>query len=274
MTRLMLVGFPLFFSNHQRLKYTSIMGSPRKTTEQFVAEAKSIHGDKYDYSKVSYINNSTKVCIVCPKHGEFMQYPKDHINGNGCRKCPRKKRMGVCDVNGVNGVPSHNVWQGVIERCYFGNTSRSSSYNDCTICDEWLTYSNFKKWFEDPENGYQEGYHLDKDILVKGNRQYAPNKCCFVPNEINALLIKQKKRKSSLPIGVCQVKSGRFVARVNSGKPTHHIGTFNTPEDAFQAYKIAKEQYVKELAEKYFQEGKITEKVYDALMKYEVEITD
>lgn len=250
------------------------MGSPRKTTEQFVAEAKAIHGDKYDYSKVSYINNSTKVCIVCPQHGEFWQYPKVHLKGNGCRKCPRKKKMGVCDVNGVNGVPSHNVWQGVIERCYFGNTSRSSSYNDCTICDEWLTYSNFKKWFEDPENGYQEGYHLDKDILVKGNRQYAPNKCCFVPNEINALLIKQKKRKNSLPIGVIQVKSGRFVARVHSGKPTNHIGTFNTPEEAFQAYKIAKEQYIKELAEKYFQEGKITEKVYDALMKYEVEITD
>jgi hypothetical protein len=53
-----------------------------------------------------------------------------------------------------------------------------------------------------------------------------------------------------------------------------HLGTFDTPYDAFNAYKIAKEQYIKELAEKYIQEGKITEKVYNALMRYEVEITD
>ena len=74
MTRLMLVGFPLFFSNHQRLKYTGNMGSPRKNTEQFIAEAKAIHGDKYDYSKVSYINNSTKVSIVCSTHGDFCRH--------------------------------------------------------------------------------------------------------------------------------------------------------------------------------------------------------
>ena len=55
---------------------------------------------------------------------------------------------------------------------------------------------------------------------------------------------------------------------------TKFIGRFNTPLEAFNAYKIAKENYIKELAEKYFQEGKITEKVYNALMKYEVEITD
>ena len=50
-------------------------------------ESRLVHGDKYDYSKVEYVNNHTKVCIVCPKHGEFWQTPKAHLNGQGCPKC-------------------------------------------------------------------------------------------------------------------------------------------------------------------------------------------
>ncbi len=58
-----------------------------KTTEDFITEAKNVHGDKYDYSKVEYINTKNKVCIICPKHGEFWQYPDNHIKGKGCKKC-------------------------------------------------------------------------------------------------------------------------------------------------------------------------------------------
>ena len=56
-------------------------------TEWFIERAKKIHGDKYDYSKVDYVNNHTKVCIICPKHGEFWQIPMTHLKGGGCRKC-------------------------------------------------------------------------------------------------------------------------------------------------------------------------------------------
>ena len=57
------------------------------TTELFVEKAKEIHGDKYDYSKVVYIDSHTRVCIICPIHGEFWQTPNSHLNGAGCRKC-------------------------------------------------------------------------------------------------------------------------------------------------------------------------------------------
>lgn len=57
------------------------------TTDEFIEKARKIHGNKYDYSKVEYINNYTKVCIICPEHGEFWQTPKDHLNGKGCIKC-------------------------------------------------------------------------------------------------------------------------------------------------------------------------------------------
>jgi hypothetical protein len=58
-----------------------------KTKEDFIREAKEVHGDKYDYSKVEYINSKTKVCIICPEHGEFWQIPYDHLKGCGCQKC-------------------------------------------------------------------------------------------------------------------------------------------------------------------------------------------
>ena len=57
------------------------------TTEEFIRRAKEIHGDKYDYSKVEYVNSFVKVCIICPKHGEFWQTPHGHLKGNGCPKC-------------------------------------------------------------------------------------------------------------------------------------------------------------------------------------------
>ncbi len=59
-----------------------------KNNDLFLAEAKTIHGDKYDYSKVEYYNTDTKVCIICPEHGEFWQTPAKHIKSHqGCPKC-------------------------------------------------------------------------------------------------------------------------------------------------------------------------------------------
>lgn len=57
------------------------------TTETFIKRAKEVHGDKYDYSKVDYINSATKVCIICPEHGEFWQTPAIHLQNHGCKKC-------------------------------------------------------------------------------------------------------------------------------------------------------------------------------------------
>ena len=61
------------------------------TTEEFIAKAKAVHGDKYDYSKVEYVNNKTKVIITCPLHGKFSQAPFNHLHGNECPKCAKIK---------------------------------------------------------------------------------------------------------------------------------------------------------------------------------------
>ena len=61
------------------------------TTEEFIKKAREVHGDKYDYSKVEYVNSTTKVCIICPEHGEFWQKPNIHLQNKGCIRCGRHR---------------------------------------------------------------------------------------------------------------------------------------------------------------------------------------
>ena len=58
-----------------------------KTTKECIEDFKKVHGDKYDYSKVEYVNSKKKVTIICPEHGEFLQRPNAHLRGRGCPKC-------------------------------------------------------------------------------------------------------------------------------------------------------------------------------------------
>lgn len=69
-----------------------------KSTEQFIEDARKIHGDKYDYSKVNYTNNKTNITIVCPEHGEFQQTPETHLEGCGCRKCTLKTQTKIYNI--------------------------------------------------------------------------------------------------------------------------------------------------------------------------------
>lgn len=75
---------------------------------------------------------------------------------------------------------NYNTWSAMLARCY--KPSQQESYIGCTVCKEWHNFQNFAKWFEE---NYVEGWALDKDILISGNRVYSPETCCFVPSEIN-----------------------------------------------------------------------------------------
>lgn len=248
----------------------------RLTQDEFVAKARESHGDKYDYSKVEYKNNKTKVCIICPTHGEFWQTPNRHLSDDGCPLCNfANRRIGVWGVGifdkklGENKLPSERIWRKMMNRCCSDKfKARHKSYKNVSICDEWLTYSSFKMWFDEH---YVEGWDLDKDILVKGNKVYSPQNCCFVPQEVNGLFTNCKMSRGPYPIGV-SYKNGRFVAGLDINKKRRHLGSFGTPEEAFQAYKVAKEAYIKEVADKW--KDQLEPRVYEALYNYKVEITD
>ena len=65
--------------------------------EEFISRARKVHGDKYDYSKVEYVNCDTLVCIICPEHGEFWQSPYHHLHGDGCPKCGHRNCVYMTD---------------------------------------------------------------------------------------------------------------------------------------------------------------------------------
>ena len=185
----------------------------------------------------------------------------------------------VGDGNG-NHKKSYKYWFSMMDRCYNEKYLKErQSYINCTVCEEWHCYANFEKWYDG--NYYEiedKRMCLDKDILVKGNKIYSPETCCFVPNEINVLFTKNNKNRGNYPIGVYYKKKLRkYVSqcgeKIGKEKKTPiYLGAFNTPEEAFQAYKKHKEQYIKKVADKY--KGQIKDNVYEALYKWEVEIDD
>jgi len=168
--------------------------------------------------------------------------------------------------NNIN-TQHYVIWSGVLRRCYNENERHKyPSYKASTVCEEWHNFQNFAEWFEE---NYVEGFELDKDILYKGNKIYSSETCCFVPKEINLLFVNSCNKLSDLPQGVIKHKN-KYRARF--GKDRKHIGLFDTSEEAFQAYKTAKEKYIKEVADKW--RDLIDKKVYRAMYNYQVEITD
>lgn len=188
----------------------------------------------------------------------------------------------VCDVGYIGDTTivegkrkvknSYRRWANMLLRCYDEKLrNKNPTYADCYVCDEWLCYANFEKWYN--ENYYKvdhEIMHLDKDILFKNNKLYSPKTCIFVPQRINALFTKCNKVRGDYPIGVT------FSKKVNKYEPQVQgcgwLGYYDTPEEAFQVYKKTKEQFIKQIADEY--KDKIPLKLYDSLYRYEVEITD
>lgn len=243
------------------------------TKERFIERAKVIHHNKYDYSKVEYVNNRTKVCIICPEHGEFWQEPNNHLQGSECPKCGYLKTKNNGDCKGLNDVYCqansicYRRWQSILERT--SPLYNRKAYENVKVCEEWLTFSNFKKWFDE---NYVEGFAIDKDLLsLPNNKIYSPQTCCFIPRIINNAI---KKYPTDKQIGIYLISDGRYRVVLSAYSKQTLVGYFNSLEDAQLAYKLAKEKYIKELAIKYFKEGKITERVYYALLKYQVEFLD
>ena len=179
----------------------------------------------------------------------------------------------VASENGVK-LKEYQVWRGLLSRCYNSKTKvRSPSYEGCNVSTNFKYYPYFKDWCNKQVGFNQEGFELDKDILIKGNKIYAADTCCFVPKEINLLFCKSNSLRGSYPIGVSlNKKSGKFKASMTCGNVLKSLGNYATPEEAFLAYKEAKEQQIKVVANRW--KDKIDPRVYEALMNWNVELTD
>lgn len=95
-------------------------------------------------------------------------------------------------ISKIKGIKkdSYKVWYAMIQRCYKECNTVKKTYKDVFVCDEWLCYENFEKWYD--KNYYKienEVMNLDKDILIKGNKIYSPSTCVFVPKRLNILFV-------------------------------------------------------------------------------------
>lgn len=237
---------------------------------------KHIINDGYEVEITEYVNAHN--CTIQFKSGIVLNgIIYAHLN-NGRVKNPFHPLVygvgcfGVGDYTSkVNGklTEAYIAWEGMLERCYSEKyQEKYPTYKNCTLDEKWYNFQIFNKWFE---NNYIEGFHLDKDILIKGNKTYSPETCCFVHQEINKLFTKCNKSRGEYPIGVTK-KGNKFQTTLSINGKTTYLGCFNTIEESFQIYKIAKEENIKKLANKY--KHQITENCYQALINYKVNIND
>ena len=167
----------------------------------------------------------------------------------------------------------------MLQRCYDKELKKNyPSYESCTTEPFFNSFTNFKGWCRNQvgfgsKDANGNHFALDKDILIKGNKIYSPETCCFVPNEINNLLSPSKTKRGDNPLGVSfHKRDNKYQACLNMRSRRKHLGYFVSAEEAFYAYKQAKEAYIKEIANKWKEQ--IDHRVYEALMNYQVEITD
>ena len=177
----------------------------------------------------------------------------------------------------VSGVQTkeYSLWMNMLRRCYSDKYQKQQpTYEGCEVSENFKSYEYFYEWCHKQIGFGNEGWQLDKDLLIKGNKVYSEDSCVFIPREINQLLVKRTASRGEHLIGVSWSKTNKaFMARVGKSKGrSEYLGLFKTEIEAFNAYKQAKESFIKEQANKW--KGKIDIRAYNALINYTVNIDD
>ena len=143
--------------------------------------------------------------------------------------------------------PFYDKWKGMLKRCYSENyKDKRPTYEGCSVCDEWLTFSKFKSWMETQD---WEDKQLDKDLLVYQNKAYSPETCCFLSSQLNQFLVKNGSRRGEYPIGVCYLIKRKQMVKEHINPYQSHIsyrgksfslGMFNNDFEAHRAWQKAK----------------------------------
>lgn len=163
----------------------------------------------------------------------------------------------------------HKVWSDMFTRCYNKNTRKKwASYEGCTVHKEWHNFQNFAEWYKN-HKFYNKGYHLDKDILVRGNRVYSPETCCLVPPVVNLSVGIMVNYKGEHDGGVSLDKRcNKYNSSISKFGKERYLGLYDNERDAFDVYNKAKKEYMRELAIAH--KEAITSKVYEALYNWDM----
>lgn len=147
----------------------------------------------------------------------------------------------------INGnkvmCPAYKAWKGMITRCYSKKLhSEFPTYTECHVDEEWLLFSNFREWFV---SSFVDGYELDKDLKIKGNKLYSKDRCLFLPGHLNSLILDGSSTRGEWPKGVYYHKAkGRYISRLRVDGRQRHIGVYDSPELASTAYARERNKYI------------------------------
>lgn len=141
--------------------------------------------------------------------------------GRGSIRNPMKPAVygvgfgGIGPYNSSNSRVAWHKWGNMLERCYCPKyLTRKPSYVGCSVDTYWLNFQNFARWFND-QPFFERGWHLDKDLIIKGNRVYRPEACSLVPSEVNMLTVNSSNDRAAFERAVIDW-SGKIDQRVIS----------------------------------------------------------
>lgn len=133
--------------------------------------------------------------------------------------------------------PVYVVWLSMLKRCYSPKYQQTRpTYKGCSVAPDWHSFMKFREWWL---SSYVDGYQLDKDILVTGNKVYSADTCLYVPQWLNLFTVVRNASRGELPIGVALRKGGnnkQYQAVCSAGGKLVHLGLYVTPEEAHGAW--------------------------------------
>jgi len=225
--------------------------------------------DEFGYEVVADNTTVRKGNLKNPYHGKL--FGKGYF-GVG----PYKSKLGPT-TQGFANTKEYMAWINMLSRCYYDKYIQRNTgnkvYEDAEVCDEWLNFQNFARWFTEKYLDIQLKeptikVALDKDILSEGSKLYSPETCAIIPVEINGALTGCSGVLSGKGKITCRLtKNGKYsITLTNRDGTTRGVQGLNSVEDCLSVYMEHKRIVLRELAEKY--KHILEHKVYEKLAKF------
>lgn len=226
----------------------------------------------YDVIVISTLGSfSTTVEFACTK--QRVTTTAQNIRNGQIKNVFHKTTFGIgflgeghhpARLNGVD-TDAYVTWRSMMTRAYCVKYhARFPTYKGCTVAENWHNYQIFAEWYINQQK--PNDFVLDKDLTVEGNKIYSSEYCALIPEVINLLMNTQYKN-NGLPRGVRKRKN-MYEARVSIAGKHVQLGSFPTPDSAFNVYKVAKEENIKNMANEH--RCVLPYVVYKNLMSYTV----
>lgn len=228
-------------------------------------------GDKFVI--LEYINkNNVRIKFLDEYGYESIVQMGDIKRGNVRNPYHPNKYGAMYGSQNIENRKIYKAWSHMFERI-----EKYDSYKNVIVDKDWYIFENFANWYLEyikdlnPEFKYQ----LDKDILQWDypEKIYSSKTCCLIPQHLNLSLVGLHLKRniySDLPVGIDKNRSGKYSSSIIKNGRTVYLGTFDSIEEAFFAYKTEKENHIRELASFFFMKKAIKRDIFDALHRLKI----